>query len=218
MKELITLTTLLLTFTVFSQAKKDLEEQITTLKNDVASLETKNAELQNNLNDAQNKQTLVLQERITQEKEIASLTHSLDSVNQRLNSGASPMTAYLIEFKNASAKFTVPKGKTWEIVNVFSNSVGPGGFSYDASGYVKYDEVRVLIKSINGSVLTDLSKLELGPVIYRGPNHERTQALPMIFPEGTTFELVICTGKWGDQESDFKANGDLGAYLNIVER
>lgn len=218
MKKLITLTTLLLTFTVFSQAKKELEEQVTTLKYDVASLETKNAVLQNSLSESQNKHAFVLQERITQEKEIASLTHSLDSVNQRLNSGTSPMTANLIEFKNSSANFTVPKGKTWEIVNVFSKSVGPGGVSFSASGYSKYDEVRIFIKSINGSVLTDLSNLELGPVIYRGPNHERTQALPIIFPEGTSFELLICTGTWGEQEGNFKANGDLRAYLNIVDR
>lgn len=218
MKNLIALSTLFLTFTVFSQGKKELEEQVTTLKDDLASLEIQNAEIQNSLIESQNQHSLVLQERITQEKEITLLTHSFDSVNQRLNSEISSMSANLIEFNNSSANFTVPKGKTWEIVNVFSKSVGPGGISFDAYGDAKYDEVRIFIKSINGSVLTDLTNLELGPVIYRGPNHERSHALPMTFPEGTSFELLICTGKWGNKESDFKANGNLGAFLNILER
>jgi hypothetical protein len=218
MKNIVIFSTLLLTFTAFSQGKKELEEQVTSLKNDVASLEGKNAEFQNSLVESQNQYALVLQERIIQEKEITSLTHSFDSVNQLLNSEISSMTANLIEFKNSSANFTVPKGKTWEIVNVFSTSVGPGGVSFDVDEYPEYDEVRIFIKSINGSVLTNLTNLELGPVIYRGPNHERSHALPMIFPEGTSFELLICTGNWGVKGSDFKANGSLRAYLNILER
>ena len=170
------------------------------------------------MNESKDDYARVLKERIEQEKEIASLTHSLDSTKQRLNSSGSSFDTKLIQFNNSAAKFSVPKGKTWEIANVFSAAIGPEGFGYDDDGYSDFDEVRVFIKSINGDVLTDLSSRQLGPVIYRGPNHERTHALPIILPGGTEFELLICTGSWGDPNDTMQVHQTLEAYLNVIER
>ena len=217
MKNLLTCTAIVITATAFSQSKSELEAQVSELQNNVATLETQNTSLQNSLNESKDDYAKVLKERIEQEKEIASLTHSLDSTKQRLNSGGSSFDAQLIQFNNSTAKFSVPNGKTWEITNVFSAAVGPDAFGYN-DGWAVYDEVRVFIKSINGDVLTDLSTWQLGPVIYRGPNHERTHALPIILPGGTEFELLICTGSWREKNDVLQAHPTLGAYLNVIEQ
>ncbi|MFT5778333.1 MAG: hypothetical protein ACI837_001289 [Crocinitomicaceae bacterium] len=105
-------------------------------------------------------------------------------------------TTKLIKFTNSTAKFTVPAGSSWEIVNIFSQSIGSKGIYQDDNGYVQADVVRVFLKSINGEIMTDLATNKLGPVYFRGPNHERTQHLPLVLPEGTVFELLITSGDY----------------------
>ncbi len=81
--------------------------------------------------------------------------------------------AQLIEFTNATAKFTVPAGKTWVVNNVFSSSE-----------IEKYEYNYIILKKINN---TDYGSN--GPVLS---NYERTSfSYPIIFPEKTTFEIQI---------------------------
>lgn len=124
--------------------------------------------------------------------------------------------AQIIEFTNSTAKFTVPAGKTWYIVNLFSDC--STNLSYDSQGNLNSDDIRIFIKSINGSIITDIANKKYGPVIYRGPNHERMQPLPIILPENSTIELVITSGNWASKnKSTMTINNGLKAYLNIVE-
>ena len=81
--------------------------------------------------------------------------------------------AQLIEFTNATAKFTVPAGKTWVVNNVFSSSE-----------IEKYEYNYIILKKINN---TDYGSN--GPVLS---NSARTFfSYPIIFPEKTTFEIQI---------------------------
>ena len=124
--------------------------------------------------------------------------------------------AQIIEFNNSTAKFTVPAGKTWYIINLFSDCTT--NLTYDSEGYLKADEIRIFIKSINGSIITDIANKKYGPVIYRGPMHERMQPLPIILPENSTIEFLVTSGDWqAKNKSAMTINNVLKAYLNIVE-
>ena len=81
--------------------------------------------------------------------------------------------AQLIEFTNATAKFTVPPGKTWVVNNVFSSAE-------TADKEINY----IRLKKINN---TDY--VSNGPLLS---NYARTFfSYPIIFPEKTTFEIQI---------------------------
>ena len=107
--------------------------------------------------------------------------------------------AQLIEFTNATAKFTVPVGKTWVVNNVFSY-------------YDRNIDLKVYIKSINGTILTDLTKKEYGTLLYHSRDMGFVIKFPIIFPENTSFELVIISGGW-----DTQTISDKKAFLNFTE-
>ena len=126
--------------------------------------------------------------------------------------------AMITEFTNLSSKFTVPAGKTWYIVNIFSDCAANLVKSDDLKS-LNYSEVRIFIKSINGSTLTDLTINKFGPVVYRGPNHERVHPMPIVLPENSIIEFVITTGDWSSLDQTIKIikNDKLNAFINIVE-
>jgi hypothetical protein len=105
--------------------------------------------------------------------------------------------AQLIEFTNATAKFTVTAGKTWHINNAFSF-------------FGRNPIYWIFIKSINGTILTDYSKKVYGPILYHSdvlyPNTS------LVFPENTTFELIILVGERNEQVLCEKK-----AYINFIE-
>jgi hypothetical protein len=107
--------------------------------------------------------------------------------------------AQLIEFTNATAKFTVPVGNTWVVNNVFSY-------------YDRGIDLKVYIKSINGTILTDLTKKEYGTLLYHSRDMGFVIQFPIIFPENTSFELVIISGEWDSQTISNKK-----AFLNFTE-
>ncbi len=126
--------------------------------------------------------------------------------------------AQLIEFTNATAKFTVPAGKTWYIMNIFSDCAANIKPSTESAEYKQFEEVRVFIKNIDNYLLTDLSKNKLGPVVYRGPNHERIQPMPIVLSENSTIEFIITSGDWAKiGTGEIKKNDVLNAFLNYIE-
>ncbi|MEI6764442.1 MAG: hypothetical protein WCM76_02305 [Bacteroidota bacterium] len=127
--------------------------------------------------------------------------------------------AKLIEFFNPAAKFTVPAGKTWYVVNIFSDCATDIIVNKNDPGTYNYNEVRIFIKSINGAVLTDIDKKKYGPVVFRGPNHERVQQMPIVLPENTIIEFIITSGDWSStvEGSKLVRNDNLKAYLNVIE-
>jgi hypothetical protein len=126
--------------------------------------------------------------------------------------------AQLIDFTNATAKFTVPAGKTWYIMNIFSDcatNIKPNTQYPDENDY---EEVRVFIKNIDNNLLTDFSKNKFGPVVYRGPNHERIQPMPIVLSENSIIEFIISSGDWGKiGAGGIKKNDVLNAFLNYIE-
>lgn len=109
----------------------------------------------------------------------------------------------LIEFSNSTAKFTVPEGKTWYINNVFSLSIA------ENKGFYIY------LKSINGTELTNLSENQFGPIIYAAYTvWGTTITFPLIFPQNTTFELLILNFKTGGAKFTLS---DKNAYINYTE-
>ena len=105
--------------------------------------------------------------------------------------------AFLVEFTNTNAKFTVPAGKTWTIYQTFTASWKKDYFIY--------------IKSLNGVLLTNLYTNELGPLLFSIPPKDSNRILPLILPENTTIELFIFNSIFGYDLADCKA------YLNYVE-
>ena len=117
----------------------------------------------------------------------------------------------LIEFSNATAKFTVPTGKHWEVVNIFSDLVTDFKPNTDG-GNATYDEVNIYLKSINGTILTDFSIGKIGTRLYSTSKAGSLQ-MPIIFPENSVFELIIVSGTL----SIPKINNTLIAFMNFVE-
>ena len=106
----------------------------------------------------------------------------------------------LVEFTNANAKFTVPPGKTWYIYQVLSFAK------------IKEENINVFIKSINNTELTNLSIEKLGPKIY-DPVNIYMIPLPIIFPENTSFSLIITSHKDGSNQTV----SDKNAFINYIE-
>lgn len=109
--------------------------------------------------------------------------------------------AHLIEFTNATAKFTVPEGKTWVIYNAFTS------IPQDENTY------SIWIKSINGMIISDISKQIWGKLLYSS-NGLANIILPLILPENTTIELIIIKR---DDVTDIRSLYAKSAFLNYVE-
>jgi len=109
--------------------------------------------------------------------------------------------AQLIEFTNETAKFIVPEGKTWTIYNAFTT--------------VPQDEniYSIWVKSINGIIITDISKKIFGKILYSSYTLVSI-ILPLILPENTTIELVVLKK---DDATGIKSLYDQIAFLNYIE-
>jgi hypothetical protein len=103
----------------------------------------------------------------------------------------------LLEFSNASAKFTVPEGKAWYVINVFA---APGKTS-----------INVFLKSINAKDLST-SRLSSTNLFLFKSNEKVTFSFPLAFPSNTTFELSIVSFDLLSSDIDEKT-----AYINIIE-
>jgi len=115
--------------------------------------------------------------------------------------------AQLIEFTNANAKFTVPPGKAWYINQVFSYSV------IKDEGAREY--FSIYIKSINGKELTNFAVGKFGPIVDGGQFFGIQ--FPIIFPEKTTFELLVAKYVNVSQtRKNFSLSNQI-AYINYVE-
>ena len=126
--------------------------------------------------------------------------------------------AQLIEFSNATAKFTVPAGKTWYIMNIFSSVATNIKPDTKFPGFNESEDVRVFIKNIDNYLLTDLSKNKFGPVVYRGPSHDNMQPMPIVLPENSKIEFIITSGEWDTNGTGgIKKNDILNAFLNYIE-
>lgn len=112
--------------------------------------------------------------------------------------------AQLIEFTNETAKFTVPAGKTWYIINAFFDYKVDLKYNTSGEKISKDEDTQVFIKSINGKILTDLSINKLGPM-FSGS---------LVLPENTIIEFIITSGSWiwGPIKQY-----NLNAYLNLIE-
>lgn len=121
--------------------------------------------------------------------------------------------AQLIEFTNATAKFTVPDGKTWTIYNVFSDEMTDIQLKKEGNeNYYSKDYVKITIKSIDGIIKTDFTKNIYGPLLFNSGSTGSDFDFPLIFPEKTSFELLIYTGGIG-KEKLYAGSG----YINIIE-
>ncbi len=114
--------------------------------------------------------------------------------------------AQLIEFTNATAKLTVPEGKSWYIYSAFmDNQV----VNYTESSY---DMTYILIKGINGKIHTDLTKNIYGTRLYAGRSGNGNISYPLIFPEKTIIEFIILAGEYNKSQL---CNGT--GYLCMIE-
>jgi len=130
---------------------------------------------------------------------IAGLFLTVCSFSVKAQTTAPKGKAQLIEFTNSTAKFTVPEGKTWTVHLAFM------AYPSDDNLY------SIAIKSINGVILTDLSKNIIGKLIFHS-NLLANLNLPLVLPEKTVFELIIYK-KLGETRSLY----DKNAFLNLTE-
>jgi hypothetical protein len=117
--------------------------------------------------------------------------------------------AQLIEFTNATAKFTVPEGKTWIIYSIFSDYI-TGGKVDNRGILIDTEDVRIFIKKLNGVQKTNFVINMYGPQLYR--SGKPVLSYPLVFPEKTTFDLITLKGRIGSLK---KYSGK--SYLSLVE-
>jgi hypothetical protein len=124
--------------------------------------------------------------------------------------------AQLIEFKNSTANFTVPEGKTWVIYNLFSDYVIDGTVKYNERSkkneYTNSSAIRIFIKDLNGVEKTNYQKNIYGTQLYRSTDASMTIPFPIIFPEKTTFSLVIVKGDLGNLQLH-----NNSSYISFIE-
>ena len=116
--------------------------------------------------------------------------------------------AQLIEFTNTSAKFEVPKGKTWIIYSMFSDHT------------VDWLDVRIFLKDLNGVEKTNYAKNIFGPQFYWSAASSAVATFtatpsvpyPIVFPENTSFSLIILKGQFGKIQPH---NGK--GYISLIE-
>jgi hypothetical protein len=121
----------------------------------------------------------------------------------------------LIEFNNATSKFTVPDGKTWIIYNIFSEYAVDGVVKiseHTNEKYFDYLDVRIFLKELNGVEKTNYIKNIYGTQLYRSTDAATVIPYPIIFPEKTTFNLIILKGDLG-----FLQLHGGAAYISLVE-
>ncbi len=225
----------------FGQSKKELEDKVSQLNNSLTELqsqnknlntkieniETQKKELDNNINDFRTKYENVLNDRVSQEKTISSLEKTMDSLitSTKTSTASKGSVVKLIEFSNANASFTVPEGKRWEIVNVFgdyASSYEKKQNDYDSKYYYDVIHLRIFIKKLNNTTLTDLDKRKIGSCVYRSGFSERAIRMPIILNEKSTISFLITkdvsddvveqTGKFYLEKADSKK-----AYINYIE-
>ena len=120
----------------------------------------------------------------------------------------------LIEFTNETAKFTVPEGKTWFIYSVFSEYVVDGVVKFDEySKKNSYDnslDIRIFLKDLNGIEKTNYIKNIYATQLF----HCEGAGIPypIVFPEKTTFNLIILKGNLG-----FLQLYGGAAYISLIE-
>jgi hypothetical protein len=147
---------------------------------------------------------------------IVALFLSLCSLSVTAQTAVPKGKAQLIEFTNATAKFTVPEGKTWMIYSIFSDYVTGGQVKLNdytkKNELVEEDDIRIFIKDLNGVQKTDYLKNIYGTQLYRSSNASTVIPYPIIFPEKTTMTLIVLKGDLGSlKEYDGKA------YISLIE-
>lgn len=125
------------------------------------------------------------------------------SIAQNLNGKAN-----IVEFTNATAKFTVPIGKTWVIQNIFSDESTNFKINNNNNG-LEHCRVLVFIKTINGVIKTDFITEKNSKRLNNNSDFH-----PIYLPENTSIEFIIAY-------EDFIANKikiyDGIATLNYIE-
>lgn len=114
----------------------------------------------------------------------------------------------IVEFTNATAKFTVPIGKTWIIQNIFSDESTTFKIKNDNNG-LEHCRISVFIKTINGIIKTDFNTEKNSKRLNNNSDFH-----PICLPENTSIEFIIAY-------EDFIANKikiyDGIATLNYIE-
>lgn len=122
----------------------------------------------------------------------------------------------LIEFTNDSANFNIPEGKAWIIYSVFSDYIVDGVVKFDdyekKSFLDKSLDVRIFVKDLNGLEKTNYLNNIYGTQLYRSTNASSVIPYPIMFPEKTTFNLIILKGDTGNLQLH---NGK--AYISLIE-
>jgi hypothetical protein len=129
---------------------------------------------------------------------LATLFLSVFSLSGNAQTTIQKGKAQLIEFTNATAKFTVPSGKTWTIHSAFTS------YPDDDNTY------GISIKSINGIIQADISNEKMGKALFS--SNLLANILPLVLPENTSLELII-TKRVGEIRSLY----DKSAFLNYTE-
>jgi len=84
---------------------------------------------------------------------------------------------------------------------------------YNKKNYIENsDDIRILIKSLNGIEKTNIAKNIFGTQLYRSTDDSRVIPFPIILPEKTTLSLVIFQGDPGNLK---EFNGT--AYISLME-
>lgn len=196
---IVFISVILLAFTneCFAQSKTEMQAQIDQLKKSLDSCKMVIANLENII-ETRDRSIRFLNEDVAKvEKEKEELNAKIRQKNGELITLRSQNKlgeAKKITLSNTRATLTVPAGKYWSI-NQFICDFATD-FAKDSLGVTTYKNVHVFLKSMNGTVLTDLTQKMLGPQIYSSSNPEHCIQFPILLTENTTFSIIITKGNY----------------------
>ena len=185
-----------------AQTKTEMQAQIDKQTRTIDSLKAVIANDQNIIEN-RDRSLMILKEDIAKgATEIENLNGKIRQKNSELvtlrNYNKSGV-AKKVTMSNARASWTVPAGKHW-LVNQFIGDYMVDLAKDSLTGNLVGKEVHVFLKSINGTVLTDISKNMYGPQVYSSIASNHSIQFPLVLTQNTIFAIEVYKGKLGALE------------------
>jgi septal ring factor EnvC (AmiA/AmiB activator) len=190
---------LLLPVCTFAQSKSELSEQIERQKVTIDSLKKVNANYDNIIENRDRSIKILKEDKVTFKADIAKMDDIIIGMQRTiytLENQAEQGKNKLIQLSNQSFKFNVAAGKRIAIHQVIADYTS--GITTDSLGNNDAREIHVFLKAINGEVLTDVTKKQLGPQLFSSQHPQNALNFPIIFEENSKLEVQIFEGPLSD--------------------
>ena len=186
---------LIIPFSLYSQTKKELIDQVAKQKVTIDSLQKVVANFDNIVENRDRSIDILQEDRTTLGTEILdfqALVRAQRVDIAKLKKQAETGTAKVIQLDNKLARLKIKEGKTWTINQIICDYTT--GVTIDSLGQPIIEEIHIFFKSINGEMLTDIAQNKFGPQLYSSLHPEHSLRFPITFSAGESFGIQIFKG------------------------